>query len=195
MDKIQSDNLKKLRLIITVIISILILGLLIWDYFHDGVPSHHILDQKNLPAISNWWSAILLPILTWILLGKIKSRIENQTKIDSQYKSAITRVLVRFSIGLVFGIILSVSFINNYKPFLDNVLYLLLILSFIVPIFFSEFILGFVLGMTYTFGAILPTAFILIMAAIGFVIYRFIRPLIMKLAKKIGNISTKSPNR
>ena len=195
MDKIQSDNLKKLRLIITVIISILILGLLIWDYFHDGVPSHHILDQKNLPAISNWWSGILLPILTWILLGKIKSRIENQTKIDSQYKSAITRVLVRFSIGLVFGIILSVSFINNYKPFLDNVLYLLLILSFIVPIFFSEFILGFVLGMTYTFGAILPTAFILIMAAIGFVIYRFIRPLIMKLAKKIGNISTKSPNR
>jgi hypothetical protein len=195
MDKIQSDNLKKLRLIITVIISILILGLLIWDYFHDGVPSHHILDQKNLPAISNWWSGILLPILTWILLGKIKSRIENQTKIDSQYKSAITRVLVRFSIGLVFGIILSVSFINNYKPFLDNVLYLLLILSFIAPIFFSEFILGFVLGMTYTFGAILPTAFILIMAAIGFVIYRFIRPLIMKLAKKIGNISTKSPNR
>jgi uncharacterized protein YacL len=195
MDKIQSDNLKKLRLIITVIISVLILGLLIWDYFHDGVPSHHILDQKNLPAISNWWSAILLPILTWILLGKIKSRIENQTKIDSQYKSAITRVLVRFSIGLVFGIILSVSFINNYKPFLDNVLYLLLILSFIVPIFFSEFILGFVLGMTYTFGAILPTAFILIMAAIGFVIYRFIRPLIMKLTKKIGNISTKSPNR
>ena len=195
MDKIQSDNLKKLRLIITVIISVLILGLLIWDYFHDGVPSHHILDQKNLPAISNWWSGILLPILTWILLGKIKSRIENQTKIDSQYKSAITRVLVRFSIGLVFGIILSVSFINNYKPFLDNVLYLLLILSFIVPIFFSEFILGFVLGMTYTFGAILPTAFILIMAAIGFVIYRFIRPLIMKLWKKFGNISTKSPNR
>jgi hypothetical protein len=195
MDKIQSDNLKKLRLIITVIISVLILGLLIWDYFHDGVPSHHILDQKKLPAISNWWSGILLPILTWILLGKIKSRIENQTKIDSQYKSAITRVLVRFSIGLVFGIILSVSFINNYKPFLDNVLYLLLILSFIAPIFFSEFILGFVLGMTYTFGAILPTAFILIMAAIGFVIYRFIRPLIMKLAKKIGNISTKSPNR
>jgi hypothetical protein len=195
MDKIQSANPKKLRLIITAIISILILGLLLWDYFHDGVPSHHILDQKNLPAISNWWSGILLPILTWILLGKIKSRIEKQPKIDSQYKSEMTGVLVRFNIGLVFGIILSVSFINNYKPFLDNILYLLLILSFIVPIFSSEFILGFVLGMTYTFGAILPTAFILIMASIGFVIYRFIKPLIMKLTKKFGNISTKSPNR
>ena len=195
MEKIQSADLRKLRIILSVIISILILGLLLWDSFHGGVPSHHILDQKNLPAISNWWSGILLPILTWILLGRIKSRIENQPKIDSQYKSELTRVLVKFSIGLVFGIILSVSFLNNYKPFLDNVLYLLLILSLIVPIFFSEFILGFVLGMTYTFGAILPTAFILIIAAFGFVIYRFIRPLIMKLTKKFGNISTKSPNR
>jgi uncharacterized protein YacL len=195
MEKIQSANLRKLRIILSVIISILILGLLLWGYFHGGVPSHHILDQKNLPAISNWWSGILLPILTWILLGKIKNRIEKQPKIDSQYKSELKRVLVRFSIGLVFGIILAVSFINNYNPFLDNVLYLLLILSFIIPIFLSEFILGFVLGMTYTFGAILPTAFILIMAAIGFVIYRFIRPLIIKLTRKIGNILAKSPNR
>jgi hypothetical protein len=84
MDKIQSADLKKLRIIISVIISILILGLLFWDYLHDGVPSHHILDQKNLPAISNWWIGILLPILSWILLGRIKSRIEKQLKIDSQ---------------------------------------------------------------------------------------------------------------
>jgi len=195
MDKTRLANLKKLRLIITVIISILILGLLLWDYFHGGVPSHHILDQKNLPAISNWWSGILLPILTWILLGKIKSRIEKQTKTGSQYNEGIISVLGRFSIGLVFGIALSLSFVNNYKPFLDNVLYLLLILSFIIPIFFSEFILGFVVGMTYTFGAILPTAFILIMAAIGFVIYKFIRPLIIKLAKRFGKNSPKSPNR
>jgi hypothetical protein len=187
MDKTSFANFKKLRLILTVIISVFILGLLLWDYFHGGVPSHHILDQKNLPAISNWWSGVLLPILTWILLGKIKSRIEKQTKTDSQYKSGMASVLARFSIGLVFGITLAISFVNNYKPFLDNVLYLLLIISFIIPIFLSEFILGFVLGMTYTFGAILPTVFILIMATIGFAIYRFIRPLIMKLPKKSGN--------
>lgn len=195
MDKAQAKNLHRLRLIITVTISILIFGLLLWTYFHGGVPSHHILDQKDLPAISNWWGGILLPVLTWILLGRIKNRIEKQTKTDSQYKSKLISALVRFIIGLAFGIILSVSFINNYKPFLDNVLYLLVILSFIVPIFFSEFILGFVLGMTYTFGAILPTAFVLVMAAIGFVTYRFIRPLIIKLVEKLGNKATGSPNR
>lgn len=180
MDKTQPINLNRLRLIISVIICISTFGWLFWTYFHGGIPSHHILDQKDLPAISNLWSGIFLPVLAWILLGKIKNRMEKQTIIDIQYKSKMTRILGRFIIGLFFGASLSVSFINNYKPFLDNVLYLLLILSFIVPIFFSEFILGFVLGMTYTFGAIFPTAFILIIAAIGFVLYRFIRLLIIK---------------
>ena len=189
---LQLIKLKKLRIIITVIISVLILDLLIWDYFHGGVPSHHLLDQKNLPAISNWWSGLLLPVISWIMLGKIKTRIENQTKIEARYKSEMKSILWRFSIGLIFGIILSVSFIKNYKFFLDNVPYLLLITSFIVPIFFSEFILGFVFGMTYTFGAILPTAFILIIAGIGFIIYKFIRPLIIKMAQTIRNKFIKS---
>ncbi|MFT3705128.1 MAG: hypothetical protein QM802_22365 [Agriterribacter sp.] len=187
MSKTQLTNLSRLRLIITVIIIVLTLGWLTWVHFHGGVPSHHMLDQNDLPAISNWWSGLLLPVLAWILLGKIKTRIEKQTEAGKQYKSKLVGILVRFIIGLFLGIILSVSFTYNFKPFLDNVLYLLLLLSFILPIFFSECMLGFVLGMTYTFGAILPTAFILIMAAIGFLIYRFIRPLIIRLIKNFGN--------
>lgn len=194
MGKTQPVKLRNLRLIITFVVAILIFGLLIWNYFHGGVPSHHILDKKNLPAISNWWSGIFLPILTWILLTGIKTRIQKQPYPHEQYKSLMTNTLVRFAIGLIFGIILSVSFIYNFKPFMGNVLYLLLIISFFVPIFFSEFILGFVLGMTYIFGAILPTAFILIMAAGGFIIYRFIRPLFIKLAQMFSNHSTHSLN-
>ncbi|MEI6264353.1 MAG: hypothetical protein WCP74_04580 [Sphingobacteriia bacterium] len=195
MDNAQPTNFNRLRLVITVVISLFTFGWLFWSYSHGGVPSHHILNQKDLPTISNWWSGILLPVLAWILLGQIKKRLEKQTRIDSQYKSKIISVLVRFVIGLVFGVLLSVSFVNDFKPFLDNVLYFFLILSFIIPIFFSEFILGFVISMTYTFGAILPTAFILIMAVIGFVIYRFIRPVMMKLIKKSRNKSTPNPNR
>ncbi|HLK29223.1 MAG TPA: hypothetical protein VKT28_11650 [Puia sp.] len=183
MDKIQSTNLKRIRLIITVVISVLIFSLLIWDYFHGGVPRHHLLNQKNLPAISNWWGAILLPVLSWILLSRIKSRIEKQTTSDSQYQLLVKNILMRFAIGLIFAMLLSFSFVNDYKPFLDNVLYIILVLSFFIPIFFSEFMLGFILGMSYTFGAILPTAFILIIAAIGFIIYKFIRSFILKLIR------------
>ena len=74
--------------------------------------------------------------------------------------------------GLILEILLLVSFANDYKPFLDNVSYFLL-LSLFIPIYYAEFNLGFVLGITYTFGTILPTVFVVILAGIGFFDYRF----------------------
>ena len=100
-----------------------------------------------------------------------------------------------FLTGLVFGVLLSISFTNEYKPFLNNVLYILILLSFFIPIYYSEFILGFILGMTYTFGAIIPTVFILIIAVIGPMAYRFIRPIILRMTTRLGNSFNKSPNR
>tara|TARA_R110000850_G_scaffold80862_1_gene173468 strand:+ start:7415 stop:7681 length:267 start_codon:yes stop_codon:yes gene_type:complete len=88
-----------------------------------------------------------------------------------------------------------VSFTNEYALILDNVLYVILLLSLLIPIHYAEFILGFVLGMTYTFGAILPTVFILVMAVAGVLIYKFIRPLIVKQSKRMGRRPVKSPNR
>ncbi|TVR76334.1 MAG: hypothetical protein EA409_13650 [Saprospirales bacterium] len=83
---------------------------------------------------------------------------------------------------MILAVLIAVSFVNGYQLFIDHVLYGILILSLFIPIFYSEFILGFVLGMTLTFGAILPTIFILAMAVPGLVIYRFIRPFIIRLA-------------
>jgi len=179
----QNSDFVRLRIIGTAIVSALIFSLLLWTHFHGGVPSHHILNQKNLPEISNWWGGILLPVLAWILLGKIGVRMQKQDSSSGQYKSLAAIIIRLFIIGLLLGIILAVSFTNDYKLFLDNVLFILLILSLLVPIYYSEFILGFVVGMTYTFGALLPTAFVLIMAGIGFLIHRFVRPLLLKMVK------------
>lgn len=179
----QRQNFIVTRILITAIVAILIIGLLLWQNFHGEVPSHHILDREDLPEISNWWGGLLLPILTWLLLSRIENRINKQESLTQQTKVQNIKILGLFLIGLIFAIVLATSFMNDYKPFLDNVLYIFLILSVIVPIFYSEFILGFVLGMTYTFGAILPTVFVLIIAVLGFLIYRFIRPLIIRVIR------------
>jgi len=170
----------KAKVLLTSIATFLVLSMLLWDHFHGGVPSHHILHQKELPAISNWWSGLFIPLLTWILLGRINSRISKQNRQEPAAKSQNIKSRLMFSIGLSFGILISIAFENNYHLMLDNVLYAIIIMSLLIPIFLSEFILGFVLGMTFTFGAILPTLFILIAAAFGYLIYRFIRSLILQ---------------
>ncbi len=171
------------KIIITGIVTILIFGLLFWEYFHGGVPSHHILQKKDLPEISNWWGGLLLPVLTWILLGRIELRLNKQESLPQQNKNQTVKILRLFLLGLILGIMIAVSFTNSYKFILDNVLYLLLILSFFFPVYYAEFILGFILGMAFTFGVVLPTIFILIIAALAFLIFRYIRPLILRGTK------------
>lgn len=182
----QGKNSIMRRILLTSFITILIFGLLFWEYFHGGVPSHHILQQKDLPEISNWWGGLWLPILTWVLSGRIEKRLNKQDSLAQKNKNQLIKIIRLFLLGLILGILIVVSFTNDYKFFLDNVLYVFLVLSLIFPIYYAEFILGFILGMTYTFGAILPTIFILIIAALGFLIYRFIRPLILRATKAFG---------
>ena len=191
----QSQKSAKIKAFIVGIVTILIFGFLFWEHFNGGVTSHHLLHQEDLPSISNWWSGLLLPILTWFLLSRMEKRFDKQSSQTEQTNNFLSKVFWFFLTGLIFGILLSTSFTNEYKPFLDNVLYILIALSFIIPIYYSEFILGFILGMTFTFGAIIPTVFILIMAIIGMVIYKFIRPIILRLIARLGNSFNKSPNR
>ena len=175
-------NFDKVQILVTGIITTFILSLLLWEHFHGGVPSHFVLQRKDLPEISNWWGALLLPALTWILLTRVNRRIKKQAP-ESENTTEVLKILRLFIIGLIFGLVLAISFAYSFKLFLDNVLYIILILGLIVPIFYSEFILGFILGMTYTFGAVLPTAFVLIIATIGFLLFKLIRPLLLKLFK------------
>ena len=191
----QRQNLTKIKTLILGVVTFLIFTFLFWEHFHGGVTSHHLLHQRDLPSISNWWSGILLPILTWFLLSRIEKRLDKKISQTQQTNNSFSTVFWLFITGLAFGILLSTSFTYEYKPFLDNVLYIIIILSFIIPVYYSEFILGFILGMTYTFGAIIPTVFILIVAIIGLVAYRFIRPIILSLTTRLGNSFNKSPNR
>ena len=177
-------NFDRLRILTTGIVTLLIVSLLLWEYFHLGVPSHHILQRKDLPEISNWWGGIFLPIVTWFLLGRINKRASGQ-EFQLQHRHEYYKILKLFIIGMLLGLALAISFSYDFKIFLDNVLYIFLILGLIIPIFYSEFILGFILGMTYTFGAILPTAFVLIIAAVGLLLFKLIRPLLLKLVKLV----------
>jgi hypothetical protein len=176
------------RIIFTAGMFVCTLILLLWAHFHGGVTTHHVLQQGNLPGISNWWNLLLLPLLTWITTIRIQQRISKSQLSGS--RSVWKGIITRFLIALILGITISISFLNDFQPVLQNVPYVFLLLSLFVPIFFMEFMLGFVLGMVFTFGAALPTAFMLVLSAFGWIIYTWIRPLFLRLFSTVIRRST-----
>lgn len=193
-ENLPRQNSFNAKVLFTGIVTALILCFLFWEHFHGGVASHHILQQQNLPVISNWWSGLLLPVLTWFLIGRTEKRIGKKASQGQKINKLHTKALLLFISGLGLGVLIATSFTNGYSVFLDNVPYIILALSLIIPIFYAEFILGFILGMTYTFGAILPTVFILLLAILGVLFYRFVRPLIIMLIRKLKSSMNKTQN-
>ena len=169
------------RLIFTGIVTVLIWSHLAWDYFHGGVPTHHILHRADLPGISNWWGGIALPLLTWFLLLRIERRVR-EDKLD--VPDNLGSIGYRFVGALLFGIILSFLFtIGSNIP--GYMMIGLVFISFIIPIYKAEYLLGFVIGMTYTFGAILPIGFGTLLIIVSVIAYKFVRTFILYLVSII----------
>jgi len=174
----------KIHLFGTGIVAVSIWALLLWNHYHGGVPSHHILAREDLPSISNAWGALLLPLLAAFLLWRMKSRLVAGP--------AGKPVIYGFAGGLIFGILLAVFFTLGYSDILGYMMNGVLILALFFPIYRAECLLGFVLGMTYTFGAVLPTGVGTILALIGFVLYKLVRPAIIWVGSSIwGLVSPK----
>ncbi len=178
----------KIRGYFTVFVTISIWLLLLWNHYHGGVPSHHILAKENLPSVSNWWGGFWLPVLTWFLLSRIEKNFTN-TKIKHPEKEFhLKHIIYRFAGALVFGITLSVFFTLGDTDVPAYLILLLLPLAFFVPVYRAECLLGFVMAMTFTFGAILPTGIGIILGIAGAVIYLVIRPGIRYVFSKLVSV-------
>jgi len=167
------------------IVTVCIWSLLIWNHYHGGVPSHHLLHREDLPKISNWWSGLLLPLLTLFLTYRIQKRIVRTNDNKSNLLKFPKKYTYGFLFALSFGILLSVFFTLGYSNLVGYMINVLLILALFFPIYRAECLLGFVIGLTYTFGAVLPTVVGTILALIGVILYIYVRTGIIFILKKL----------
>jgi len=157
----------KFRLYFTGMVTLAIWALLAWNFTHGGVPSHHMLAQEDLPSFSNWWGGLLLPLLTWYLLYRVQKRVPDG--------ALPLNVVYGFIGALVYGTLLATFFTFGNTDMSGLLFQGVFLLALFFPIYRSEYLLGFVLGMTYTFGAVLPTGIGAILALIGAGLYLFVR--------------------
>jgi vacuolar-type H+-ATPase subunit I/STV1 len=166
------------RIILTTFALIFELAHLGWEHLNGGVAAHHVLNRADLPAISNWWGVLLVPALTWFLVGRIQRRISKQ----APYNPGLPPVVLAGFLGsLVYGAALALAFTMNYGA-VTYIFLGLFAVSLLLPTYRAEYVLGFVLGMSFTFGAVLPTVIALAVASFSGLlhflfgaVWRFIR--------------------
>lgn len=169
------------KIVITTVVTIFVLSLLLLEYFQGGVSSHHLLARRDLPAISNWWGILVVPLTSWVLLTLIQKMSDSSV---NDQKTLSKQEFQGFIYASIFGVILTILFYN--APELPGYFMLMtFVLALFIPIYRPEFCLGFILSMSYGFGGILPVIFGLILFPIYMIEYRYIRKAFLFLINKV----------
>ncbi len=162
-------------------------ALLAHEHFNGGVRSHHLLDRRDLPAISNWFGLVVLPLLGWLLGVRLRNHMASVTTSGS---------LIGFGIGLglvcslLYGAALAASFEVGASEISSGLFFGLFLLAAVLPIYRVEYIFGFVVGMTFTFGAVLPVLVALVVAAVSALLHFAFRAVISAIRPPSGPAGT-----
>lgn len=125
---------------------------LVWEQLHGGIVSHHLLARPDLPAIWNGWGLVLLPALAWWVSGRVARRIARR----ADRRVAVRNAWLGSIVAAGLGIALSIAFVTGMEDAAAGVLLSAFVLGLLLPAYRAECLLGFVLAMTFVFGAILP---------------------------------------
>lgn len=140
-----------------------------WEYTHGGVQSHHLLDRQDLPAISNGWGLLVLPALGWLTSRVVARRVASGN-------GTVGKALAGFAGALLLGAALSASFANGYEAATSTLFLVTLAAGLVLRTYRAEYVFGYVLGMTFVFGSVLPTLVTAVAATIAVVVHLVIRP-------------------
>ena len=152
---------------------------LVWQATHGGVVSHHLLDQRSLPAISNWWGLAIFPLIGGLASWSVQRRAAVEA-------NALVAAAVAAVGALLVGVALSIAFMvdgSGNAPLV--VLLAALALGFIFPTYRAEYIFGFIIGMSFVFGLVLPAVIAVVVTAISAAFHLLIRPVVVSTLRRV----------
>lgn len=190
----NEQQAKRIRIYLTVAVLLAEIGHLAWEHFHGGIASHHFLNRADMPAVSNGWGLLLLPAISWFLGGiALRRSIATAAAVtinvpggQAEAAGLARGVFVGFFAGLLFGASLAATFSLGYHDVTSILFFGMLLLALVFRVYRAECVLGFVLGMTFTFGAILPALVASVVAVISAVAHRVLYPLARRVWMALG---------
>lgn len=135
-----------------------------WEALHGGIASHHLLQRADLPGLSNAWGLLLLPALAAWAAGSLH-RANASTR-----RAAWIPAASGFALALLMGAALALAFQLQLQALTEALFFSLLALAVLLPAHRPECLFGFVLGMSWTFGAVLPTLVGGVLAGLSWVV-------------------------
>lgn len=140
-----------------------------WEYSHGGVPAHHLLNNPELPAVSNWWGLLVVPLLVWFLVGRIQRRAATLVQMGSRERFR-TLARARFAVAFLWAGALALAFTLGH-PAVTWIFFGAFAAAVCAGAWRAEYVLGFALGMSFTFGAVLPVLVASVIAACAFAVH------------------------
>lgn len=169
------------RVLLTAAVAVLVAAHLGWEHLDGGVRSHHLLDRADLPAISNLWGLLVLPVLAWLLVGRMQARsVGGAFGVDP----GLWRRLLA---ATLYGAAMAASFAFDLAGVTSAMFQGLFALAVVLPLYRSEYVLGFVLGMTLAFGAVLPALVAAVLATVSLLLHPPARYLVGVAARRLGS--------
>ena len=165
------------RIGFTALIALTEAAHLAWEHLHGGIISHHLLNDPTMPALWNGWGIVVLPVLAWIASSRAFQRTDGAWRLHRPFA-------LRLLSALLAGMALSVAFSYGREDIAGMVLVGLFLSALAVRVYRVEYLLGFVLGMAFTFGALLPTLIGGCIALLSAAVWLGVWPLLARLLRK-----------
>lgn len=169
-----------IRIVVVICVAVAGLAHLLWEHLHGGIVSHHLLADPGLPAIWNGWGMIVLPALAWWASGRFARRVERR----DDRRRAVVAGLVGAGVAATLGVLLSVAFLQGREDLAGMALLSALGLGLLLPAYRAECVSGFVLAMTFVFGAVLPLMMASVVAGVSMLAHRIVYPVASRVWRR-----------
>lgn len=131
-------------------------SLLAYQYRHGGVAGHSFLAREDMPVISNWWGGLLIPLVAYVLTGRLQRRLVAFGTDSARADAALRMAAVAFVGATLYGGAMAIGFSTGYDEVPSFLFQALPLVGLLLPIFRAEYLLGFIVALSMRFGGVLP---------------------------------------